>query len=77
MSNKNKITSLLKRALIKYRFVIMTDDSFEEKISVKFNRLKLFSFSIGFVVLIFIFSFMSFLKKRILISGSLGPLRVL
>ena len=58
MSDKNKITRLLKRALIKYRFVVMTDDSFEEKISLKFNRLKLFSFIICFLSLVFIFSFL-------------------
>ncbi len=58
MSDKNKITRLLKRALIKYRFVVMTDDSFEEKISLKFNRLKLFSFIICFLALVFIFSFL-------------------
>tara|TARA_B100000963_G_scaffold7215_1_gene5660 strand:+ start:13710 stop:14567 length:858 start_codon:yes stop_codon:yes gene_type:complete len=58
MSDKNKITRLLKRALIKYRFVVMTDDSFEEKISLKFNRLKLFSFIICFLALVFICSFL-------------------
>ena len=65
MSDKNKITWLLKKALIKYRFVIMTDDSFEEKISVKFNRLKLFSFSIGLLVLIFIFCFVLISNTKI------------
>jgi hypothetical protein len=57
MSVKNKINKLLKKATIKYRFVVMTDDSFEERVSVKFNRLRFFLLFLGVFTLVFSFSF--------------------
>ena len=44
MQDKKRINGFWKKALNKYRFVIMTDDSFEEKFSLKTNRLKVFLF---------------------------------
>ena len=44
MQDKKRINGLWKKALNKYRFVIMTDDSFEEKFSLKTNRLNIFLF---------------------------------
>ena len=44
MQDKKRINGLWKKALNKYRFVIMTDDSFEEKFSLKTNRLNVFLF---------------------------------
>jgi len=46
MQDKNRLSSFWKKALHKYRFVIMTDDSFEEKLSLKLNRITIFSFSV-------------------------------
>lgn len=57
MSVKNKINKLLKKATIKYRFVVMTDDSFEERVSVKFNHIRLFLLFLIAFTLIFLFSF--------------------
>ena len=34
MQDNESLNSFLKKVLHKYRFVIMTDDSFEEKLSV-------------------------------------------
>lgn len=44
MQDKKRINGFWKKALNKYRFVIMTDDSFEEKFSLKTNRLNVFLF---------------------------------
>ena len=44
MQDKKRINGFWKKALNKYRFVIMTDDSFEEKFSLKTNRLNIFLF---------------------------------
>ncbi len=49
MQDKKSLSIFWKKALHKYRFVIMTDDSFEEKLSVKLSRLNVFAFS-GFLV---------------------------
>ena len=49
MQDKESLNNLWKKLLHKYRFVIMTDDSFEEKLSIKLSRLNIFAFS-GFVV---------------------------
>ena len=39
MKDKKIVRTFCKKALHKYRFVIMADDSFEERFSIKFNRL--------------------------------------
>ncbi len=44
MQDKKRINGFWKKALNKYRFVIMADDSFEEKFSLKTNRLNVFLF---------------------------------
>ena len=44
MQDKKRINGFWKKTLNKYRFVIMADDSFEEKFSLKTNRLKVFLF---------------------------------
>ena len=44
MQDKKRINGFWKKALNKYRFVIMTDDSFEEKFSLKTTRLNVFLF---------------------------------
>jgi len=49
MQDKEGLNNFWKKLLHKYRFVIMTDDSFEEKLSIKLSRLNIFAFS-GFVV---------------------------
>ena len=49
MQDKKSLNKFWKKALRKYRFVIMTDDSFEEKLSVRLSRLNIFAFA-GFVV---------------------------
>ena len=49
MQDKESLNNFWKKLLHKYRFVIMTDDSFEEKLSIKLSRLNIFAFS-GFVV---------------------------
>jgi len=41
----------------KYRFVVMTDNAFEEKLSVKFSRLNVISFLGGLVFLFFFSTF--------------------
>ena len=45
MQDKKRLTTLCEKALHKYRFVIMTDDSFEEKLSIKLNRLNILALS--------------------------------
>ena len=49
MQDKEGLNNFWKKLLHKYRFVIMTDDSFEEKLSIKLSRLNIFAFS-GFVI---------------------------
>ena len=44
MQDKKRINGFWKKALNKYRFVIMADDSFEEKFSLKTTRLNVFLF---------------------------------
>ena len=55
MQDKEGLNNFWKKLLHKYRFVIITDDSFEEKLSVKLNRLNIFAFA-GFFVFICFFS---------------------
>ncbi len=57
MSAKNKIKKLLQKILVKYRFVIMTDDSFEERLSLKISRVKILFLLIAAVCIAFLFSF--------------------
>ena len=54
MQDKKGVQKLWKKALHKYRFVIMTDDSFEEKLSVKLSRFNVLGFSGIFVLLCFL-----------------------
>jgi murein DD-endopeptidase MepM/ murein hydrolase activator NlpD len=49
MQDKERLNTFWKKLLHKYRFVIMTDDSFEERLSVKLSRLNVVTFS-GFVI---------------------------
>jgi len=44
MIDKQRLLLLWKKVLKKYRFVIMTDDSYEERFSLKLNRLSVFAF---------------------------------
>jgi len=53
MADKKRFSLFWKKALHKYRFVIMTDDSFEEKISLKLSLLTVFSFIGGVVFFCF------------------------
>ena len=55
MQDKKSLNKFWKKALRKYRFLIMTDDSFEEKLSVRLSRLNIFAFG-GFVVFFCFFS---------------------
>ena len=55
MQDNSKINMFFKKVFHKYRFVIMTDDSFEEKFSLKISKLNLFAF-LGFFVFICFFS---------------------
>ena len=55
MKDKKGLNTFWKKALYKYRFVIMTDDSFEEKLSIKLSRLNIFVFT-GFIVFFCFFS---------------------
>jgi len=55
MQDKEGLNNFWKKLLHKYRFVIITDDSFEEKLSVKLNRLNIFAFA-GIFVFIWFFS---------------------
>ena len=55
MQDKKYLKTFWEKALRKYRFVIMTDDSFEEKLSVRLSRLNIFAFA-GFVVFFCFFS---------------------
>tara|TARA_B100000927_G_scaffold291728_1_gene296254 strand:- start:8935 stop:9789 length:855 start_codon:yes stop_codon:yes gene_type:complete len=57
MSAKNKIKKLLQQIIVKYRFVIMTDDSFEEKLSLKISRAKILFLLIAAICIGFLFSF--------------------
>tara|TARA_B100001250_G_scaffold142800_1_gene122193 strand:- start:4427 stop:5281 length:855 start_codon:yes stop_codon:yes gene_type:complete len=53
MQDKTRVNKFLKKVFHKYRFVIMTDDSFEERFSLKLSKLNLFSFLGVFVFLCF------------------------
>ena len=55
MKDKRRFKNFWKKVLRKYRFVIMTSDSFEEKLSVKLSRLNILAFS-GFIVFFCLFS---------------------
>ena len=55
MKDKPPLKLFWKKALRKYRFVVMTADSFEERLSIKLSRLNIFAFS-GFVVFFCFFS---------------------
>ena len=50
MQDKEGLNNFWQKLLHKYRFVIITDDSFEERLSVKINRLNVFVFAGTFVV---------------------------
>ena len=49
MKDKKHFSGFWRKALRKYRFVIMTADSFEEKLSTSLSRLNIFAF-VGFLV---------------------------
>ena len=49
MADKKDLRKLWKKALHKYRFVIMTDDAFEEKLSIRLSRINVFAL-LGFFV---------------------------
>jgi murein DD-endopeptidase MepM/ murein hydrolase activator NlpD len=53
MQDKEGLNNFWKKLLHKYRFVIITDDSFEEKLSVKLNKLNIFAFAGIFVFICF------------------------
>ena len=53
MQDKEGLNNFWKKLLHKYRFVIITDDSFEEKLSVKLNRLNIFAFARYFCFYLF------------------------
>ena len=55
MRDKSRFKNFWKKVLRKYRFVIMTADSFEEKLSVKLSRLNVLALS-GFIVFFCLFS---------------------
>ena len=55
MIDKKRLYYFWQKALNKYRFVIMTDVSFEERFSVKLSKLNV----LGFLIVIFIFCFFS------------------
>ena len=58
MQDKEGLNNFWKKLLHKYRFVIITDDSFEEKLSVKLNRLNIFAFAGIFVFICFSYCFL-------------------
>ena len=53
MKDKDRREKYWSKLLQKYRFVIMTDSSFEEKFSLTLSRLNVFAFSGGFVFICF------------------------
>ena len=53
MQDKNRLNKFWKKILHKYRFVIMTDDSFEERLSMRLSRLNVFAYSAFFVLFCF------------------------
>ena len=57
MKDKKRGANFLKKTLQKYRFVVMTDDSFEEKFSIKITLLKIIVFSGLFVFFCFFSTF--------------------
>ncbi len=63
MQDKNSLSTFWKKARHKYRFVIMADDSFEEKLSIKVNRITVFVFSVFLM-------FFCFLAAVLLITTS-------
>ena len=52
MQDKKNLYNFWEKILHKYRFVVMTDDSFEEKFSVRLSGLNVFAFG-GFLVFSF------------------------
>ena len=63
MQDKSRLSKFWKKILHKYRFVIMTDDSFEERLSLKLSRLNVFAFGC-FIV------FFSFFAAILLLTTS-------
>ena len=63
MQDKKNLYNFWEKILHKYRFVVMTDDSFEEKFSVRLSGLNVFAFG-GFLV------FFSFFIAIILITNT-------
>ena len=58
MIDKKRLYYFWQKALNKYRFVIMTDDSFEERFSVKLSKLNVLGFWVvlgGFYCWLFCF----------------------
>ena len=53
MQDNKSLNSFFKKALHKYRFVIMADDSFEEKLSIKLSKLNVLLFFVFFVFFCF------------------------
>lgn len=53
MQDKASINKFFKKVFHKYRFVIMTDDSFEEKFSLKLSKLNLLGVFVCFVFICF------------------------
>ena len=50
MQDKGRVIKYWRKLLHKYRFVIMTDSSFEERLVVKLSRLNIFSFLVFSVI---------------------------
>jgi len=63
MQDKKGLNTFWKKILHKYRFVIMTDDSFEEKLSIKLSRINVFAFG-GLLV------FFCFLSAILLVTST-------
>ena len=57
MKDKKRGANFLKKTLQKYRFVVMTDDSFEKKFSIKITLLKIIVFSGLFIFFCFFSTF--------------------
>ena len=56
MQDKEGLNNFWKKLLHNYRFVIISDDSFEEKLSIKLNRLNILALFGSFI-------FISFFEK--------------
>ena len=54
MQDKKNLYNFWEKILHKYRFVVMTDDSFEEKFSVRLSGLNVFAFGGFLVFLVFL-----------------------